>query len=64
LQKATEVLTPCSVSVRVRDKDWIETQKMNAFLNVAKGSCEPPLFIEINYCGGSPMDKPVLLVGE
>jgi aminopeptidase len=49
--------------VSVRDKDWIENKKMAAFLNVAKGSCESPLFLEIGYCAGNVDDKPVMLVG-
>lgn len=37
---------------------------MDAFLTVARGSCAPPLFIEINYCGGGSGDRPILLVGK
>ncbi|KAL0269532.1 UNVERIFIED_CONTAM: hypothetical protein PYX00_007233 [Menopon gallinae] len=63
-QTAVDILCPCGVQIEVRDKDWIETKKMNAFLAVAKGSCEPPVFLELGYCGGSPEEKPIVLIGK
>jgi len=48
----------------VRDKHWAENQKMGGLLNVAKGSCEPLRFLEINYSGGGKNDSPVVLVGK
>jgi aminopeptidase len=63
-QRAIDILCPCGVQVSVRDKDWIETKKMNAFLTVAKGSCETPLFLEMGYCAGNTEDKPVVLTGQ
>ncbi|CAK8688572.1 unnamed protein product [Clavelina lepadiformis] len=55
-----------SVSVKVQDKEWIEKQKMGAFLSVAKGSDEPPKFVEIHYCSqqNSEEDRPLVLVGK
>jgi len=61
---AIDILCPCGVQVDVRDKMWIETKKMNAFLNMARGSCEPPLLLELSYCGGHQEDKPVLFTGK
>lgn len=58
-----DLLCPCGVSVEVRDKDWIEEKRMNPFLTVAKGSCEPPLFLEVGYCGGPIEGQPIVLVG-
>lgn len=63
-QATIDALCPCGVSVEVRSLDWIEGQHLNSFLMVAKGSCEPPVVLEINYCGTSPEDKPVVLVGS
>ena len=42
----------------------MEYKNMNAMLGVAKSSCEPPLFIELSYCGGGEEDKPVIMVGQ
>ncbi|XP_069680322.1 cytosol aminopeptidase-like isoform X1 [Periplaneta americana] len=61
---AVEALCPCGVGVEVRDKDWIESKKLNAFLAVAKGSSEPPIFLELGYCGGQQDERPIVLVGK
>lgn len=63
-QEAVNELCPCNVKVEVHDKDWIELKKMNAFLAVARGSCEPPVLLEITYCGGPQDQKPILFVGK
>ncbi|XP_037927374.1 cytosol aminopeptidase-like [Teleopsis dalmanni] len=63
-QNAVDALCPCGVTVEIRTMDWIEQQQINSFLMIAKGSCEPPLILEVNYCGTAPEDKPVLLVGK
>lgn len=49
-----------------RDKNWIESEKMGAFLSVAQGSQEPPLFVEIDYKGGNSQttENPIGLVGK
>ncbi|VVC96897.1 unnamed protein product [Leptidea sinapis] len=51
------------VRVSVRDRHWIEAQKMEAFLAVARGSCEAPVFIECQYNAGSST-APVLLAAK
>ncbi|XP_014241218.1 cytosol aminopeptidase-like [Cimex lectularius] len=61
---AIDTLCPCGVAVDVRDKDWIESSKMSAFLSISKGSCEPPLLLEMGYCGGSPDGQPIVLSGK
>lgn len=63
-QAAVDALCPCGVNVEVRSMDWIESQNMASFLSVAYSSCEPAVFIEINYCGGEVGDSPVLLAGS
>lgn len=41
------------------------TQQMGAFLSVAKGSAEPPIFLEIHYSGGAnASDRPLVFVGK
>ncbi|XP_022224766.2 cytosol aminopeptidase [Drosophila obscura] len=63
-QSAVDSLCPCGISVEVRGMDWIESKNLNSFLMVAKGSCEPPIILEISYCGTAPEDKPILLLGK
>jgi cytosol aminopeptidase len=52
------------VNVEVRNMDWIESQKMTSFMAVAKSSCEPPIFLEMSYCGEQRDEKPILLIGS
>ncbi|XP_033252033.1 cytosol aminopeptidase-like [Drosophila miranda] len=63
-QSTVDALCACGVSVEVRSMDWIESKILNSFLMVAKGSCEPPIILEIAYCGTAPEDKPILLLGK
>ncbi|XP_068145751.1 cytosol aminopeptidase [Drosophila tropicalis] len=63
-QYTIDALCPCGVTVEPRSLDWIESMNLNSFLMVAKGSCEPPLILEISYCGTSPEDKSILLLGK
>ncbi|XP_063381546.1 cytosol aminopeptidase-like [Cydia fagiglandana] len=50
-QEAIDVLCPLGVKVTAHDKHWIEANNMQAFLTVARGSCEPPIFLECEYKG-------------
>lgn len=50
--------------VEVLDRKEAEKLGMGAFLSVARGSHEPPRFIVMQYKGGKPKDKPVVLVGK
>ncbi|KAF2893566.1 hypothetical protein ILUMI_12595 [Ignelater luminosus] len=63
-QETVNELCPCGIKVEVHDKDWIEVKRMHAFLAVARGSCEPPVCLEISYCGGPADQKPILFVGK
>ncbi|XP_068925345.1 cytosol aminopeptidase isoform X2 [Petaurus breviceps papuanus] len=54
-----------NATVHVRNKSWIEDQGMGAFLSVAKGSDEPPVFLEIHYMGSpNADDSPLVFVGK
>uniref|UniRef100_A0A2I3H9G2 Cytosol aminopeptidase n=1 Tax=Nomascus leucogenys TaxID=61853 RepID=A0A2I3H9G2_NOMLE len=44
-----------------RPKSWIEEQAMGSFLSVAKGSDEPPVFLEIHYKGSPNANEPPLV---
>ncbi|XP_068799416.1 cytosol aminopeptidase [Struthio camelus] len=54
-----------NVKVHIRPESWIATQQMGAFLSVAKGSAEPPIFLEIHYLGAANTnDSPLVFVGK
>ncbi|XP_012592986.1 cytosol aminopeptidase [Microcebus murinus] len=51
--------------VYIRPKSWIEDQAMGSFLSVAKGSDEPPVFLEIHYTGSpDTSEQPLVFVGK
>ncbi|KAM6220860.1 cytosol aminopeptidase [Rhynchocyon petersi] len=54
-----------NTEVYIRPRSWIEEQKMGSFLSVAKGSEEPPVFLEIHYKGSSnTSEAPLVFVGK
>ncbi|XP_062898240.1 cytosol aminopeptidase isoform X2 [Mobula hypostoma] len=57
--------TSDTIKVHIRSKSWIEEQQMGAFLSVAKGSDEEPIFLEIHYNGSAvPSESPLVFVGK
>lgn len=53
------------INVEVLQKKQIEALKMGAFLSVAKGSAQPPVFIEMKYTPAENSDEaPIVLVGK
>ena len=54
----------CEIIVLDRDRVWAQEKKMFAYLSVAKGSDEPPKFIELTYRGSSEDKRPFALVGK
>lgn len=63
-QNAVEVLCNSGINVEVKVKGWIESQKMCAFLHAAKGSCEPPIFLELSYYGAPRDERPIVIIGK
>uniref|UniRef100_A0A1B6C2I6 Cytosol aminopeptidase n=1 Tax=Clastoptera arizonana TaxID=38151 RepID=A0A1B6C2I6_9HEMI len=63
-RRAMDIICPYGVEVFVRDRRWMENNKMHGVLTSAKGSCEPPYFMQINYCGSHPSEKPTILIGK
>lgn len=59
-----EVMYVLSLSLGFQTRDWIEGQKMNAFLSVTRGSVEPPVFLEVEYQGGENNSKHLALIGK
>jgi leucyl aminopeptidase len=53
-----------NIKTTVLEVPDMERLGMNALLGVAKGSCEPPKFIIMEYRGGGRKDSPVVLVGK
>lgn len=56
-----------SLKVEVLERKQIEAEKMGAFLSVAKGSDEPPVFIVLRHSprrGGTKRKAPLVLVGK
>ncbi|MFN8770432.1 MAG: leucyl aminopeptidase [Neisseriaceae bacterium] len=52
------------VKVNTLNTKEIKKAKMNTFLAVARGSTEEPKFIQLEYKGGRPNSKPIVLVGK
>lgn len=63
-QFTMDLLCPCDLTVELRNMDWIKSHHLTAFLAVARSSCEPPVMLEMTYCGGEQGDPPILLVGS
>lgn len=63
-QAAVEVLCKAGVNVEVKVRNWSKIMAMEAFLAAARGSCEPPIFLETSYYGCDPDVPPIVLVGK
>ncbi|XP_060523712.1 cytosol aminopeptidase-like isoform X2 [Cylas formicarius] len=61
-QQAEDLLRPLGVDVKVYDGEWAKRQKMFALLAVAKGSVEPPKFLELTYKKSD--GDPYVLIGK
>lgn len=60
-----KIKTKYNICFYSRPESWITTQEMGAFLSVAKGSAEPPIFLEIHYLGSANKDdSPLVFVGK
>ncbi|EMD41206.1 hypothetical protein CERSUDRAFT_78882 [Gelatoporia subvermispora B] len=53
-----------NVEIKIRDSKWAAEKGMNTFLSVAKGTNEPPKFLEIHYTGGAKGAQPLVFVGK
>ncbi|PSN45653.1 Cytosol aminopeptidase [Blattella germanica] len=62
--RAVEALCPCGVGVEMRDKEWIEGKKLMGLLTVSRSSPEPPIFLELEYCGGAEEQKSIVFIGK
>ena len=59
-----QTLSSSGVNTEVKVQNWAETYNMGAFLSVARGSCQPPIFLEMSYYGTKYDERPIVLVGS
>lgn len=62
-EQILDIFGSLGVDVKVHNKEWAEQQKMFSFLSVARGSAEPPKFLEITYSNSDKDIPPFVLVG-
>eukprot|EP01117_Protostelium_nocturnum_P018766 TRINITY_DN7916_c0_g1_i1.p1 TRINITY_DN7916_c0_g1~~TRINITY_DN7916_c0_g1_i1.p1 ORF type:complete len:472 (-),score=143.18 TRINITY_DN7916_c0_g1_i1:90-1505(-) len=53
-----------NVTVQVHDENWAKEKKMGSFLSVARGSDEPPRFVEVHYKGNGGDQFDYAFVGK
>lgn len=58
------LLSKVGINVEIRKQSWAEFRNLNAFLAVSKGSCDPPVFLELLYEGCDPNVCPIVLIGK
>ncbi|CAG0914981.1 unnamed protein product [Notodromas monacha] len=63
-REAEKLLKPLGVEVLAHDQKWIEKEKMGAMIGVAKGSDEPPVFLELTWKGAESPNPAVAFVGK
>lgn len=64
VQRVIKALCDSGVNVEVRVREWAEAQGLNAFLAIAKGSAELPIFLELSYYGTKSSEPPIVLIGQ
>jgi leucyl aminopeptidase len=63
-EKAVEVSGRYGIDCRVLERDELERNGMEALLAVAKGSCQSPRLIVMEYHGAGAKERPTVLVGK
>jgi len=63
-ETATEIAQRYGMGVTVLGRREMEKEKMGSFLAVAQGTPQDPKLITLEYKGGKPNAKPVVLVGK
>jgi len=63
-QTAEEIAKRYGMDITVLGRREMEAEKMGSFLAVAQGTPQEPKLISIEYKGGKPNAKPVVLVGK
>jgi len=63
-ERAREVGERDGFEVRILEREDLEKLGMGGFLAVARGSCEPPKLVVMEYRGGAADTQPIVLVGK
>jgi len=63
-QTAADIAKRYSMGITVLGRREMEVEKMGSFLAVAQGTPQDPKLIALEYKGGKPNAKPVVLVGK
>jgi leucyl aminopeptidase len=63
-QTAADIAKRYSMGITVLGRKEMEVEKMGSFLAVAQGTPQDPKLIVLEYKGGKPNTKPVVLVGK
>ncbi len=63
-ETAGKLARQSKLGLKVLERRAMERLGMGALLSVAKGSHQPPKFIELRYRGGGKRAKPIVLVGK
>jgi leucyl aminopeptidase len=61
---ASEVAREAGLKCTIIDREEAEKLNMGAFLGVAQGSDEPPMFIVLEYKGAGKDERPIAIVGK
>ncbi|HEY6088949.1 MAG TPA: leucyl aminopeptidase [Gemmatimonadaceae bacterium] len=63
-QTAADIASRYGLGITVLGRPEMEAEKMGSFLAVAQGTSQDPKLIVLEYKGGKPDAKPVVLVGK
>lgn len=63
-QTAADIAKRYGMGITVLGRKEMEAEKMGAFLAVAQGTPQDPKLITLEYKGGKPNAKPVVLIGK
>jgi leucyl aminopeptidase len=63
-QTAADIAKRYDMGITVLGRREMEAEKMGSFLAVAQGTPQDPKLIALEYKGGKPNEKPVVLVGK
>ncbi|MEO8578604.1 MAG: leucyl aminopeptidase [Gemmatimonadales bacterium] len=63
-QTAADIAKRYSMGITVLGRKEMEAEKMGSFLAVAQGTPQDPKLVTLEYKGGKPNAKPIVLVGK
>lgn len=63
-EHAVKLLHVSGINLEMKIKHWLKMVGMDAFLSIARGSCEEPILLEATYYGCDPSICPIVLIGK